>query len=65
MGESGPHILKTITNSEISTHADKTMKEAIALAKDQKGTCLLSPASPSYDMYKSYEEKGGEFASLI
>ena len=65
MGESGPHIQKSITNADITMHVDKTMKEAVSIAKEQKGTCLLSPASPSYDMYKSYEEKGGEFASLI
>jgi UDP-N-acetylmuramoylalanine--D-glutamate ligase len=65
MGESGPHIQKSITNADITVHVDKTMKEAVSIAKEQKGACLLSPASPSYDMYKSYEEKGGEFASLI
>lgn len=65
MGESGPLIEKCITNPNITIHTNTSMKEAVIIAKETKGICLLSPASPSYDMYNSYEEKGDDFAREI
>ena len=65
MGESGPRIEKCIKNININIYSNKTMNEAVAIAKQSKGICLLSPASPSYDMYKSFEAKGDDFAIEI
>ena len=44
------------------------MKEAIDTAYEngEKGdVVLLSPASASWDMYKSYEVRGDEFKALV
>ena len=46
----------------------KDMKEAIDTAYEngEKGdVVLLSPASASWDMYKSYEVRGDEFKALV
>lgn len=45
-----------------------SMKNAVETAKSQLnsgGTCLLSTASPSYNMFKNFEEKGNMFAACI
>ena len=53
----GSHILKT-----------KSMKEAVAFAfmvtKPGK-ICLLSSASPSYSLWKNFEEKGDQFKHFV
>ena len=44
------------------------MKEAIDTAYkkgEEKDVVLLSPASASWDMYKSYEIRGDEFKTLV
>lgn len=45
-----------------------SMEEAVKLAilhTPNGSVCLLSPASPSYGMFKNFEEKGDRFAQLI
>lgn len=45
-----------------------SLEEAVALAKKhtQKGKiCLLSPAAPSYNAFKNFEEKGTRYKKLI
>lgn len=58
---------QTIFGGEFPTVLAKTMKDAVQkgyeLMKDG-GTVLLSPACASFDMYKSYEERGDDFADL-
>ena len=49
-------------------HPAPDMQKAISLAKShtRKGTiCLLSTASPSYGMFKNFEEKGEQFKNCI
>jgi UDP-N-acetylmuramoylalanine--D-glutamate ligase len=46
-------------------HLVASMKEAVALAREvtpDGGVVLLSPASPSHDMFKNFIEKGDVFA---
>ncbi len=43
------------------------MEQAVAVARDlvgSGGVVLLSPAAPSYDTYRNYEERGDHFAAL-
>ena len=72
MGETGPKIKEAITNSSITIHEVSSMEEAVETAKLQTTnyklqtpTVLLSPASPSYDMFKDFEEKGDTYKSLV
>jgi UDP-N-acetylmuramoylalanine--D-glutamate ligase len=44
------------------------MKEAVSIAREvtpQGKTCLLSPASPSYGLFKNFEERGEQFRREI
>ena len=44
----------------------ENMKDAVDSAKQNaKDVVLLSPAAPSYDFYKSFEERGEKFAAVI
>lgn len=46
----------------------KNMDEAVTLAykiSEQRDIILLSPACASWDMYKSYEERGTHFKSIV
>ncbi len=55
----------------LDVHNVDSMEEAIKIAikrhdsSRKDAICLLSPASPSYNMYKNYEEKGEAFAKAI
>ena len=57
------------TGDRIKTpHHVQTMKEAVLLAKKITplgGIVLLSPAAPSYNQYKNFEERGNAFAQLV
>jgi len=51
-----------------SIHRAGTMEEAVQLAAQvtpQGGTVLLSPGCSSFDMFKSYEERGRIFAEAV
>ncbi len=72
MGESGPRIAATLKNTDVQLYTANTMAEAVKTAKAVTGQnetgipiCLLSPASPGYDMYKNFEEKGADYAKVI
>lgn len=50
------------------TYRADNMKEAVTIAKRQTpagGIVLLSPAAPSYNMYKNFEERGEDFKRNI
>lgn len=43
-----------------------TLEEAVAIAKKcTKKICVLSPASPSYNSFKNYIEKGNRYMELV
>jgi len=60
---------------EVETHTQEmdfyevtSMENAVEIAKKQTASgkiCLLSPAAPSYNRYKNFEEKGEVFALCI
>lgn len=56
------------TQKRITLHDAADMKTAVELAKDgtPEGTvCLLSTASPSYGLFKNFEEKGEKFQDAV
>lgn len=45
-----------------------TLEEAVQLAKkctEKNKICLLSPAAPSYEYFKNFEEKGNRYKELV
>ena len=64
--ESGKRILADTHGLNVLETSD--MSEAVVFAYEHtlKGSaCLLSCASPSYGLWKNFEEKGQEFAKLV
>ncbi len=64
--DSGPHMFKSKKGFNILK--TRSMKAAVnfALKNSPEGSiCLLSMASPSYSLWKNFEEKGDEFRSYI
>ncbi len=68
---SGPRIKQAIVDAHrlgIVFHDAPDMETAVGIAKDvtKPGKiCVLSTASPSYGMFKNFEEKGEKFAACI
>lgn len=72
MPESGPKIQEKIKSFKESMKSDapilyeaSNLNEAVVVAKQitpRGGVVLLSPASPSYGIFKNYEERGDTFA---
>ena len=70
MGESGTHIRGALERAAalVNIYEANMMEQVISLAKmhTSKGkTCLLSPASPSYGLFKNFEERGNAFLKAI
>lgn len=66
MPSTGYKIGKCIENK--NTYFIETLKEAVELARKitkKDYICLLSPAAPSYEYFKNFEEKGRTFKSLV
>jgi UDP-N-acetylmuramoylalanine--D-glutamate ligase len=66
---SGPRIKKALQTAGATTQLidANTMEEAVAFARQStnQSIVLLSPASPSYGMFKNFEERGDAFANVI
>lgn len=65
--ESGKRIFKS-RRKELNILETKSMEEAVKFAFSntaQNKICLLSTASPSYSLWKNYEEKGEEFRRMV
>ena len=68
MGETKQKIEKICKDLGVSYIMVENMKEALDQAyKEAKSgdVVLLSPASASWDMYKSYEQRGDDFKALV
>ena len=64
----GARIYKELTALGAMAAVAENMQEAVEIAKEitpEKGVVLLSPAAPSYDFYKNFEERGKVFKSCI
>lgn len=69
VGQAGKRMMQLFENKGIKElFFCDTYPEIVALAKKitQKGKiCLLSPAAPSYDMFKNFEARGDFFRTLV
>lgn len=70
--DTGVRIRSSIESADpakkISMHDARSMEEAVAIAKSVTkpgSVCLLSTASPSYNMFKNFEDKGDQFRKEI
>ena len=67
LGENSSSLADQIS-SQIDIKMAQTMTEAIQLASENAialDSVLLSPASPSFDMYKNFEERGIAFRQAV
>lgn len=68
MPTTGFNIADKLTNKNINIYKIDTLEEAVAKAfevTNKEKICLLSPAAPSYEYYKNFEEKGNAYKNLI
>ena len=68
MGETKCKLKELCEKHEVNYILVNDMKEALNTAYkkgEEKDVVLLSPASASWDMYKSYEIRGDEFKTLV
>ena len=64
MPDTGYKIADKIVNKNV--FKVETLEEAVKIAKEvSKKICLLSPAAPSYNAFKNFEEKGNIFKELV
>jgi UDP-N-acetylmuramoylalanine--D-glutamate ligase len=70
MGEAGTRLGDLIRNrdSRVAQFPASTMLDAVALARESLktgGVVLLSPAAPSFDHYRNWEERSDDFRSAV
>ena len=64
MPDTGFKIVDSIVNKNV--FKVETLEEAVKIAKEvSKKICLLSPAAPSYNAFKNFEEKGNIFKECL
>jgi len=64
----GKRIKKDIKKKNINHFFVKTMREAVKIAygrTDKGKICLLSPASPSFGIFKDYADRGEQFKRFV
>ncbi len=69
-GQSGPRIREAVgdAHADVCFHEADSMEKGVELARKntmEGKIVLLSPASPSYDMYKNFEDRGDQFRAAI
>jgi len=70
MGNAGSRISQLVSSrrSELVQHTAGSMAEAVLLARSSLvhgGVVLLSPAAPSFDRYRNWEERSKDFAAVV
>ena len=64
MPETGYKVADKLNKTNI--YKVETLEEAVEIAKKvTKNICILSPAAPSYNAFKNFEEKGKKYKELI
>jgi len=65
--DTGKKILKKLKNEkDINLFNVKNMKEAVEIAKNKtKKICLLSPAAPSFNLFKNYKDRADQFKKYV
>jgi UDP-N-acetylmuramoyl-L-alanine---L-glutamate ligase len=61
-------VLQKILGEDTRVHWVETLEQGIALAKKmtrEGGTCVFSPAAPSYNQFLNFEERGEAFKRLV
>ncbi|MBI2042543.1 MAG: hypothetical protein HYT21_02255 [Candidatus Nealsonbacteria bacterium] len=64
----GSRILRDLRNPSLKSFSVNTMKEAVKLAyryTDRGKICLLSPASPSFGLFRDYADRGDQFRKFV
>ena len=70
MGNAGARLSDEVRlrSHDLIQHAASTMLEAVTLARnslDAGGVVLLSPAAPSFDLYRNWEERSDDFTTIV